>query len=176
MSKIEIIGTLRDGGKDYKPGHMYLLDAPRKSDTVDTLMVFASEELPEGPVKVTGTIRAEYIRDIGVPTFIVPEKIETLDGVEPLNDVSLTGSLKKVPVCRKTKKEQNISTVLLVTDDGTVPVLLWGDTAKEAPDKYKAGDRLTVRGRLQSREYPAGESRKTVWELSARKVSLAKEG
>lgn len=176
MNKIETIGTLKDGEKDYKPGHMYLLDAPRKSGTIDTLMVFADEELPAGPVKVTGTVRAEYIHGIGVPVYVVPEVIETLDGVEAFSTVSVTGMLKKDPVCRRTKKDKNICTILLVTDDGTMPVLLWGDMAKEAPEKYKAGMRLSVKGRLQSREYPdRNGGRRTAWELSASRVALEKD-
>lgn len=176
MNNIEVIGTLRDGEKEYKQGHLYLLDAPRKSDTIDTLMVFANEELPVGPVKVTGKLQSGYIHKVGVPTYILPETIEALESVDALSDASITGTLKKDPVCRQTKKNKNICTILVVTDDGTVPVLLWGDVAKEAPEKYRAGDRLNVRGRLQSREYPGkDEGKRTAWELSARKVALAKE-
>lgn len=177
MNKIEAIGTLRDGGKEYKQGRLYLLDVPRRSDTVDTLMVFADEELPLGPMKVTGTLQSGYIHKLGVPTYIQPETVEVLtEAGEVLSDASVEGRLKKDPVCRKTKKGKSMCTILVVTDDGTVPVLLWGTAAEEAPGKYRAGDRLLIKGRLQSREYPAKDgSVRTAWELSARKVAMAKE-
>lgn len=176
MNKIEAIGTLKKGDKEYKQGQLYLLDVARKSDTIDTLMVFADAELPEGLVKVTGKLQSGYIHKIGVPTYILPDTIETLDAANVLSDAHITGKLKKDPVCRQTKKNKNICTILVVTDDGTIPVLLWGDTAKEAPEKYHTGDMLDIRGRLQSREYPdKNDNKHTAWELSARKVVLAKE-
>ena len=178
MNKIEVVGTLKDGGKNYKQGHLYLLDVPRKSGVIDTLMVFPKDgvQLSEGPIRIVGRIQSQYIKTIGVPVYIIPEDVEPRDVVEVSSDATATGTLKEDPVCRKTKTDKNICTLLLITDDGTVPVLLWGDLAKEAPNKFKAGDRLTARGRLQSREYPDknGGKRQT-WELSARKIKFARE-
>lgn len=177
MNKIEVIGTMKDGEKDYKPGHLYLMEAPRKSGNIDTLMVLSKEKLliPEGTVKLTGHMVADYIAGIGVPVYIVPESIVQVPS-EVYSEGTATGTLKADPVCRKTKKEKSICTIIIITEDGPVPTLLWGDNASEAPGKYKAGDTLTVTGRLQSREFPGKKGgTRTTYELSARKAGFADE-
>lgn len=174
MNDSVISGTLKKGGTDYRQGYLYILEVPRKSGAVDSLMVISKTPgLMEGPVKITGHVRSEYIHKIGVPVYIVPEKIES---VEDLGEsrTTVTGRLKEDPVCRHTKKGKSVSTILLVTNDGTVPVLLWGKDAEEVSEKYKGGDMLTASGRLRSREYPdkKGQTR-TAYELSASKVKLS---
>lgn len=174
MNDSVISGILKKGDKDYPQGCLYMLDVPRRSGTVDSLMVLShTPDLMEGPVTITGHVKAEYIHKIGVPVYIVPEKIEPAEETGP-SKTTVTGRLKEDPVCRKTKQGKAVSTILLVTNDGTVPVLLWGKRAETAPEKFKAGDMLTASGRLQSRDYPDKKGgARTTYELSATSVELS---
>lgn len=174
MNDSVITGILKKGDMEYPQGCLYILEVPRKSGDMDSLMVFSrTPGLMEGPVKITGHVKSEYIHKIGVPVYIVPEKIEPAEETG-MSRTTVTGRLKEDPVCRHTKKGKSVSTILLVTNDGTVPVLLWGKNAEEVSEKYKGGDMLTASGRLRSREYPdkKGQTR-TTYELSASRVGLS---
>lgn len=179
MNKIEVSGNLKKGDRKYASGYFYQLDVARRSGTVDTLMVLSTDDrLMEGDVFITGHVRSEYIHGLGVPVFIVPEKVEAMqDGTDGFSETVITGTLKADPACHNTRTSKVISTVLVITDEGTVPVLLWGGTAKKAAETYKAGDRIQVAGRLQSRNYPDRKGNEhTTYELSANRIEPAPEG
>ncbi len=175
MNKIIANGILKKAEKPYDSRYLYWLEVARKSGTIDTVMVLSEDGgLMEGLVKITGALKSEYIHPVGVPVFIVPEMVEPgEEKAEVSSEAVVTGTLKHNPVCRTTKKGKNVSTILLITEGGTIPVLLWNDNAKQAPDKFKEGDTLTATGRLQSREYPVKDGARTTYELSARKIILA---
>ena len=186
MNEIKICGNLRKEDKKYEDGHLYLLEVKRKSGFLDKLMVLSPDDtLTCGSVCITGHIKSDYIEGLGVPVFIIPDMVESVGKddreLKPENGdyfsrTTITGKLKTAPVCRKIK-DGFISTVLVVTEDGTVPVLLWNDTAKAAAEKYKAKDEVKVSGRLQSRDYPDKNGVwHTTYELSARKFNAVKHG
>lgn len=167
MNQTKVCGNLRDGGTEYAPGHLYWLDVERKSGAVDTLMVLSpGEKLPEGQVQVTGRICSEYIHGVGVPVFIVPASVEP-GGDGGSSEACVHGTLKKDPVLRKTSKGTDISSVLLMTEDGPVPTVLWGGPARKVVKTLKKGSPLHVNGRLQSRTFPLRRGgTRTTWELS----------
>lgn len=173
MTEITISGNLRRGEGEYDSGKVYWLDVARKSGTVDTLMVLSpKEDLITGDVHIKGQIKAEFIKGMGVPTFIVPESVEAgeADGV---SEAVIEGTLKNVPKCRSTSKAKIITTIIIKTDEGHIPVILWGSVAKRAERSFQAGIRLKVMGRIQSREYPDRKGNKrTAYEVSATKVEV----
>lgn len=173
MNRIEISGMLRKDGQEYVVGHLYWLDVARKSGTVDTLMVFSSDDLVDGNVHITGHIQAQYVRGMtGLPVFIVPDLVEYC-AIDNLSCATVTGKLRTDPVSRKTKDLKSIATVVLNTEYGPVPVLLWGSNAKKAENVYHAGDTIKVEGRLQSRQYTDKKSNvRTTYELSSGMMEL----
>lgn len=167
MNRIRISGNLEKDGRVFDQGHLYSLRVTRKSGTTDDLLVVAGDGLPEGGVMVTGHLESSYMKGIGVPAYIVPESVEPCE-VDNSSMAVFTGVLKSDPVTRRTHGGKPICPILLVSEDGQVPVLLWGDDAG-AVEGYSAGDTLTVAGRLQSRGYKRKKdgSRHVTWELSA---------
>lgn len=186
MSEIKIKGTLKAGDKKYGPGHEYLLEVARKSGNIDTLLVLikpdGDEQIPTGPVSITGSLKAEYIHGLGVPAYIAPEHIDAISEEElkagPVSEAVVTGRIKSDIKCRKTRGDKIIASMLLKTEDGMIPVILWGGNAKKAEANFKAGMSVTITGRMQSREYPnpKGEGMRTTYELSAVRMEAAKEG
>lgn len=179
MNKIVVNGILKRDGKEYAAGHAYRLDVARKSGTVDSLLVLHPDNtLPEGPVAITGKLKSEYIHGLGVPAYIAPDTVTAVTENEAagVSEASVTGTLKAVPKCRKCRNTHNakvIASILLKTEDGTIPVILWGNSAKKAEDKFRAGDTVTVTGRMQSREYSDKKGgRHTTYELSSYRVEL----
>lgn len=171
MNKIRVSGNLRRGDINYPQGHVYWLDVTRSSDTVDTLMVISQDDtLTEGEVLITGYMAAEYIKNVGIPVFIVPETIEE-KGEDNISAAEVLGYLKVDPEWKTTKKKKVIASVLMMTDTGPIPVLMWGGTAKMASEKYKAGDMLRMTGRLQSRGYTDKKGNKrTTYEVSVKRI------
>ena len=99
-----------------------------------------------------------------------PEAIAT-------NSVSLDGFISRPPIVRDTPMGKRICDVILAVNHGEIrssyiPCILWGGSA-DIVGKKTVGDRLIVRGRLQSREYWKEEDLKIAYEVS---VSEFEEG
>lgn len=167
MNRCKINGTLAKTGDTFGPRHIYSLEVTRAGGGIDTLLaVSADGDLPEGRVTVEGTVRAEYFRGKGVLVYVEPETTAPSD--EAVSTATVTGTLKNEPSVHTTKKGNCVCTLILITEGGPVPVVLWGKNAKNAPEAFKPGDIITAEGRLQSREYPAkGGGKKTTYEISA---------
>lgn len=188
MNRIKASGTItRDDGTFGKESeNLYWLDVRRNSGTVDRLMVFADCDVPEGEVTVDGIVKAAYRKGVGVPSFIEAASVmPAQEGEQGLNKAYVEGVLKEDPVCREVPRKDGgkpdrtgpryISSVILRTDKGPVPVVLWGSMAKKAAEELRAGDRLEAGGRMQSRRYRTKDGRRrTAYELSA--ASLKKVG
>ena len=106
-------------------------------------------------------------------TLCVADTLTTTD--QPAqNDVSLTGSVCKPPIYRRTPLGREICDVMLAVPrpyhrTDYIPCILWGRSAQEAASALP-GSKLHVTGRLQSRDYIKvidGESfTRTAYELS----------
>jgi primosomal replication protein N len=73
------------------------------------------------------------------------------------NNGELTGHICKPPVYRKTPLGREIADVLIAVNraygkSDYIPCILWGRNAERA-DKLEVGQKITVTGRLQSRDY-----------------------
>lgn len=169
MNEIKVNGLLSRDDVKYNQKWAYHLAVPRMSGTVDTLLVLSEEEnLPEGPVQVKGHMHAEYIHGLGVPITIIPDTVRK-DENNGLSEASLSGSVRKLPSYRKTKSGMPVLSVMLDTEEGPMPVLLWNHNAEKAKD-LQPGDMIQVSGRLQSRNYPDRKKNwHTTYEVSSRK-------
>lgn len=101
---------------------------------------------------------------------------------ENLNEVCLTGFICKPPVYRKTPFEREICDVLVAVNrqnfhkSDYVPCIMWGRNARFIANQA-VGCKISLTGRIQSREYtkqnPDGTTEnKTAYEVSCQKISL----
>lgn len=162
----------------------FYLEVPRLSGAVDILPVMAEEtllnaaELENGSMfTVSGQIRSHNIRTDGkrhLLVFVFANAIVCEDG-EPINDVTLEGTLCREPTYRRTPLGREICDVMLAVKrafrrSDYLPCILWGRTAQEISQCHTR-DVITLTGRLQSRLYTkvteTGTEERTAYEISA---------
>lgn len=162
----------------------FFLEVPRLSGAVDTLPVMAEEgllnavALENGSMfTVFGQIRSHNIRTDGkrhLLVFVFANTIVCEDG-EPVNDVTLEGTLCREPTYRRTPLGREICDVMLAVPRAFrradyLPCILWGRTAQEISQCHTR-DVITLTGRLQSRIYTkvteTGTEERTAYEISA---------
>ena len=108
------------------------------------------------------------------------KSLETVD--ENSNEVTLTGYICKPPVYRKTPFEREICDVLVAVNrpnfhkSDYVPCIMWGRNARFISNQ-SVGAKISLTGRIQSREYtkqkPDGTTEnKTAYEVSCQKICL----
>lgn len=167
-----------------KSFYRFLLEVPRLSSAVDVLPVIAGAELIErltpevcSMITVTGQLRSHNIRLDGkrrLLIFVFATDICFEDG-EARNEVSLEGILCRDPIYRRTPLGREICDVMLAVPRGPrrtdhIPCILWGQTARHF-SSCRTGDKVTIFGRLQSRDYTkitdTGPVQKTAYEVSA---------
>ena len=146
--------------------YRFPLSVPRLSgreDLVNILLPLSPGEDPlPGPgeyVEVTGQIRS-YNNRSGVGNRLVitvlARSVVPGEG-DPCNQVSLTGTLCKDPVLRRTPLGRAICDLLLAVNRkyrraDYLPCIAWGSLAL-ACAQLRTGDSLRLEGRLQSRTY-----------------------
>lgn len=164
--------------------YRFYLEVPRLSGAEDILPVIAEVsilnrmDLSAGEMlTVSGQIRSHNIRTDGarhLMIFVYAMNIAVGDG-EPMNDVSLEGTLCKEPVFRRTPLGREICDVMLAVPRvfhraDYLPCILWGRTAQEI-SRCHVRDVIQVTGRLQSRVYTKmtddGTQQRTAYEISA---------
>lgn len=138
----------------------------RLSGAVDLLPVLAAEDvLNEADlfrgerIAITGQVRSFNNRAPEGRRLIISVYADTLTTTDQpaQNDVSLTGSVCKPPIYRRTPLGREICDVMLAVPrpyrrTDYIPCILWGKNAQEAADALP-GAKLRVTGRLQSRDY-----------------------
>lgn len=138
-----------------------------------------------GPVGVKGHIRS-YNNKSGVGSRLVlsvlAKTLTNTPGAD-LNLLALTGTLCKTPIYRKTPLGREICDLLLAVSryhgrSDYLPCIVWGTTAR-ATSELKIGDRISLKGRLQSRQYAKHEGTvevlKTAFEISASELKYLEE-
>ncbi len=95
-----------------------------------------------------------------------------------MNSVMLDGLIAKPPIVRDTPKGKRICDVILAVNHlggrlSYIPCIFWGGSA-DIVGKKQIGDRLIIRGRLQSREYIKDGDLKVTYEVSAWKIGKEK--
>lgn len=169
--------------------YRFLLEVARLSGAVDLLPVLVPEPVL-GAMDVSGgtmlsvqgqirsfNSRSESGRRLVISVFA--ENLETCDG-EPENQVSLSGTVCKEPVYRRTPLGREICDVMLAVNRpyhraDYIPCIFWGRTAGEV-SACTVGSSLSLTGRLQSRTYVKlledGSETRTAYEVSGMSVEI----
>ena len=172
--------------------YRFYLQVERLSGAIDTLPVLAAEDVLEqadlfqgGSIAVTGQIRSFNNRSPEGRRLIISTYAETLTTTDApaQNDASLTGTICKPPVYRRTPLGREICDIMLAVPrpyhrTDYIPCILWGRSAQAAADA-PVGAKLHLTGRLQSRDYVKvidGVSQtRTAYELSVTEAEFADE-
>jgi len=193
-NQITIRGTLaalpefshENHGKSF---YRFSLEVPRLSGTVDILPVIAQMEVVNEidlfggeMLTVSGQVRSHNLRDANgrhLMIYVFGTTI-TADSEEPTNDITVTGTLCKEPVYRRTPLGREICDVMLAVPRAFrradyLPCILWGRTAQEISQCH-IRDEICISGRLQSRVYTKitsdGPQERTAYEISALRAEL----
>ena len=163
--------------------YLFRMQVPRLSGAVDLLPIIVPLELLDRTsldgeiLEVTGPIRSFKRRTDSGRKLVISVFASSLGLTygEPENHAILSGTICKTPVFRRTPLGREICDVMLAVNrpyhrSDYIPVIAWGRTAEEV-SALTVGDRLSLEGRLQSREYqkvlPTGVELRTAYEVSA---------
>lgn len=198
INQIRLCGTMETAPAFSHENHgrrfySFFLGVERLSGTLDRLRILADQQLLEEAdaawgerVLVTGQIRSfnqpsETGRHLIISVYA--ERLELTDA-EPENLATLTGVLCRDPIYRRTPLGREICDGMLAVNrpyhrTDYLPCIFWGRAAREI-SRLSVGARITLTGRLQSREYtkllPEGESiRRTAYEISAVTAELTRD-
>lgn len=167
------------------------LKARRLSDTVDSIPILVSERLTDvektligKEVKVRGQIRTYNKHEnngcgLKISVFAIEfEVLEENNDYVNTNDVMLDGYICKPPVYRETPLNRKITDVLLAVNrsygkSDYLPCICWGRNAKYV-GTFQVGERIRIRGRLQSRTYKKKLDDNSIEERTAYEVSISK--
>ena len=177
--------------------YTFMLEVLRLSEVKDRIKVTISEKFLAGmkiavgdAVMIKGQFRSyNNFSNVGnrlILTVFVKdiERLESLNEGDDSNYIYLNGYICKQPVYRTTPFGREISDILLAVNrsynkSDYIPCIAWGRNAKYA-ENLKVGDNVTVKGRIQSREYQKKISddeveNKTAYERSVSKLELVKK-
>ena len=197
-NQIRLCGTMESAPVYSHENHgrqfySFLLGVERLSGTVDRLRVLADLALLNAAecawgerVLVTGQVRSyNQVDETGrhLIVSVYAEHIELTDE-EPDDVVTLSGTLCRDPVYRRTPLGREICDGMLAVNRSYrradyLPCIFWGRTARQIAT-LSAGARITLTGRLQSRDYnktlPDGETEtRTAYEISAVTAELIRD-
>lgn len=171
--------------------YLFSLEVKRMSDTHDIIPLMISERLTDiselrcgVTVKANGQFRSfnkheesknrlvlsVFVRDI--------EIIEDSDDSNNENDIFLDGFVCKAPIYRKTPLGREIADVLLAVNrpygkSDYIPCICWGRNARFA-ERLEVGQRVNIKGRLQSRSYNKKIDEDNIVTRIAYEVSVSK--
>ena len=144
--------------------YRFPLQVPRLSGQVDTLRILLPESmLPQvtegGNLRVQGQLRSFNNRSgVGSRLVLTVYARSISPGLdEPCNQITLSGTLCKPPVFRRTPLGRSICDLMLAAPRrygraDYLPVIAWGQLAVRA-GRLQVGDPLSLEGRVQSRTY-----------------------
>ena len=160
-----------------------LLQVPRLSGTPDTLpLLLRSELLPQaaegGPIRVRGQLRSFNNRSgTGNKLVLTVYVLDIQPGQgEPRNQITLSGTLCKAPIFRRTPLGRSICDLMLAVPRrygraDYLPVIAWGQLAVQT-SQLQVGDDLALEGRVQSRVYHKALENGATQERVAYEVSM----
>ena len=159
----------------------FYLSIPRLSGTPDVLPVLLPESLipdvhPRRCVRIRGQLRSFNNRSgTGNKLILTVYALELQPPLgEPCNQISLTGSLCKPPILRRTPLGRSICDMMLAVPRhygraDYLPIIAWGQAATRA-GRLEVGDPLSLSGRIQSRSYhkvtESGTEERIAYEVS----------
>lgn len=191
----ELLGTVRseltESHKSYgETFYHFVLGIERKSGYVDEIQIIVSERLiwkeevcPGVRVRVLGQIRTynemgEGRNKLNVTVFAREFSLCEDVGGGDENKIFLSGFLCKKPVLRMSPLGREICDLMLAVNrmynkSDYIPCIAWGRNAGYAGG-LDVGSRLTVIGRIQSREYRKKDEEGSVTVKVAYEVSILK--
>lgn len=153
------------------------VEVERLSGTYDIINILCSEYLMVGNkgdyVCINGQFRSHnYIDNNGnshLKLFVFVKDM-TVSTNENQNEVYLKGTICSKPSIRTTPKGKVITDILIAVNrpygkSDYIPCIAWGLNAKRLSNN-NIGDMISVKGRLQSREYLKDDIVKTAYEAS----------
>ena len=170
------------------------VSASRKSGTVDTLIVCASETLLPSEcscgdmIKIVGEVRTKNIHmedgKSRLHIFVFAREIMEYDDGFNTNFVVMEGFICRDTKYRGTPLGREIAEVMVACNrpygkSDYIPTVAWGRNARRVGGMSVA-DKIHVQGRLQRREYTkhyedGTEEVKVTYELSANMIELIKD-
>ena len=164
----------------------FFMFAKRHSGVLDMFRCVIPHELTaeveQGKeIEIYGEVRTRYYYENDVRHVMVYVLVKEVYTARPeaiaTNSVALDGFISRPPIVRDTPMGRRICDVILAVNHSSgrssyIPCIIWGGSA-DLVGKKTVGDRLIVRGRLQSREYWKEEDLKIAYEVS---VSEFEEG
>ena len=159
----------------------FFLETPRLSGTPDILPVLLPEFLAgeihqREPVRIRGQLRSFNNRSgVGNKLVLAVYVLELQEpSGTPCNEITVTGSLCKPPILRRTPLGRSICDMMLAVPRhygraDYLPVIAWGQLALQV-SRFGTGDTLSLSGRIQSRTYhkvtDSGTEERTAYEVS----------
>ena len=166
---------------------------PRLSDQFDLLPVTISDRLLSNTsvgdsLSIDGQFRSYNKFEEGKSKLILTVFAKELVSDAPdtnSNTISLTGYICKEPIYRTTPFGREICDCLIAVNraynkSDYIPCIAWGRNARFVKD-LKVGTKISLTGRIQSREYQKKVTEeitetKTAYEVSIASITLAEEG
>lgn len=170
---VALIGILKNeeyvetvNGMRFK-GKKLLIETERKSGTKDEAIVLAEDETVRETLRVgeavviVGAMQTYKNGQTGkVLVYVLAEEVRQIEreNWEYENEVRLTGNLGQGITYRETPYGKHITDMFIKVDcikkpvKCFIPCISWGRYAKVAANMVE-GDKIAVKGRLQSREY-----------------------
>lgn len=177
----------------------YMVDVKvqRLSESYDIIPVMVSERLLDVNadykgmfINVNGQFRSynrHEERKNRLVLSVFAREIDFVDEVEESsksNQIYLDGYICKEPIYRKTPLGREIADLLLAVNrpygkSDYIPCICWGRNARYA-NNFKVGERCSIWGRIQSREYmkkldEENVERRVAFEVSVSKLELCEE-
>lgn len=172
--------------------YTFFLECGRLSEKKDVLPVTVSERLltrhPLGEgseLGVKGQLRSyNKLVDGKVRLYLTIFARDIEEDARTGNEIDLTGFVCKPPIYRVTPFGREITDMLVAVNraynkSDYIPCIVWGRNARFAAS-FEVGDKITVHGRIQSRQYEkvleTGEKMlRTAYEVSIARLHKAQE-
>lgn len=138
-----------------------IVTVKRLSGTEDNIPVLMPKRLipKQNPVTLYGEFRSHNTKDRKLKLYLYVKEVAYQD-LE--SEIILEGYICKKPQLRLTPKGKKITDILLAVGrenmydrSDYIPVVTWGADAETAA-KLNIGDKINIKGRIQSREYSKG--------------------
>lgn len=188
MNRITLCGRIKESPKySHTVGkirfYSFQMIVRRLSGYEDIIPCIAEQgianQFSKGTVhKITGAIHSRYIFDgrmAHLELFVHVESISMVFETDR-NSTEITGVISKKPVFRQTPTGRYIAELLIVSTrkngkTDCIPCIVWSTNALFAKN-LATGQKVTIKGRFQSRKYEKDGLTKTVYELSGNELKL----
>lgn len=157
--------------------------------TVSERLLVDGEFTPGRKVAIEGQFRSYNKLIDGRSKLMLTVFVRSLYDVESeesnVNSIELTGYICKPPIFRTTPFKREIADILIAVNraynkSDYIPCIAWGRNARFS-SKLEVGDKISLSGRIQSREYQkvlddGSSETRTAYEISIARMEYATDG